>query len=94
MQNSDYLMAAACAQLPNIRRIYQGFRDKKPVMLLDIREQQISAYPYADFSRDLSEASQQTLQVQYEKAIREQQIVVFVRDNEKRRLVSFSLEDG
>ena len=93
MPNSDYLMAAVRQQLPNIREIYGDYRDQRPVLLLDIQEAQIYAYPYTAFSRDLSESSQRTLKEQYDQADRDQQIVVFVRDNEKKRLASFSLED-
>ncbi|MFL5339215.1 MAG: hypothetical protein ACJ8F7_03525 [Gemmataceae bacterium] len=94
MPNSDYLLAAVREQLPNLQTIYRDFEDKRPVLLLDIREEQIHAYPFAAFSRDLSEPSQRTLREKYEKADREQQIVVFVRDNAKRRLVSVSVEGG
>jgi hypothetical protein len=45
-----------------------------------------------EFKAELSERSQRSLQEQYEEAIRQNQIVVFVRDNDKRRLVSFSLD--
>jgi hypothetical protein len=89
--NSDYLLDAAYAQWPNILMIYRRFEDKKPVMLFDIQEGRLYAYPYVDFLRDLSERSQQTLKEQYERALREDKIVVFVRDNERRRLVSYSL---
>jgi hypothetical protein len=88
---SDYLLDAARQHWPYIVMVYQQFEDKKPVMLFDIQEQRIYAYPYADFSRELSERSQQSLKEQYEKAVREDKIVVFVRDNEQRRLVSFSM---
>jgi hypothetical protein len=90
---SDYLLDAANEHWPHILMMYRLVKDKKPVMLLDIQEQRIYAYPYADFSRELSERSQQSLKEQYEKAVREDQIVVFVRDNEQRRLVSFSMPD-
>jgi hypothetical protein len=42
-------------------------------------------------SQKLSERSQRSLEEQYEEAVREGKIVVFVRDNEQRRLVSFSM---
>jgi hypothetical protein len=41
----------------------------------------------------LSERSQQSLKEQYEQAVQEDKIVVFGRDNEQRRLVSFSMDD-
>lgn len=88
---SDYLWEAACEQQGNILMVYHRFEDKKPVMLFDIQEQRIYAYPYEDFKKDLSEKSQASLTEQYEKALRNNQIVVFVRDNGQRRLVSFSV---
>lgn len=89
--DSDYLLDAANQHWPHILMMYRLLEDKKPVMLFDLQEQRIYAYPYADYSRELSERSQQSLKEQYEKAVREDQIVVFVRDNERRRLVSFSM---
>lgn len=89
--DSDYLLEAANEQSGNILMMYHRFEDQKPVMLFDIQEQRIYAYPYEDFKSDLSEKSQVSLTEQYEKALRENQMVVFVRDNVQRRLVSFSV---
>ena len=61
-------------------------------MLLDIQEQKIYAYPYNDFKSELSKKSQIQLEEQYEAAILNNEMVVFVRDNEKRDLVAYSLE--
>jgi len=72
--------------------LYKRFEDKKPVMLLDIQEQKIYAYPYNDFKSEVSKRSQIQLEEQYEAAILNNEMVVFVRDNEKRDLVSYSLE--
>jgi hypothetical protein len=91
--DSDYLLEAAQENWPHILMAYRQFEDKKPVVLYDIQEQRIYVYPYADFLRDLSERSQITLKDQYERAVRDNKIVVFVRDNEGRRLVSFSMEN-
>ena len=90
MADSDYLLDLAHERWPEILTLYKRFEDKKPVMLFDIQEQRIYAYPYADFHRDLSEKSQRSLKTQYEKAFREGEMVIFVRDNEQKRLVSFS----
>jgi hypothetical protein len=79
-------------QWDNILGLYKRFEDKKPVMLLDIQEQKIYAYPYIDFKSELSKRSQIQLEEQYEAAILDNEMVVFVRDNEKRDLVSYSLE--
>lgn len=88
----DYLLDAAQEHWATIRMMYERFADKRPVMLFDIEEQRVYAYPYTEFTKELSERSQQSLKKQYEEAIRENGIVVFVRDNERRRLVSFLLD--
>jgi len=79
-------------QWDNILGLYKRFEDKKPVMLLDIQEQKIYAYPYNDFKSELSKRSQIQLEEQYEAAILDKEMVVFVRDTEKKELVSYSLE--
>jgi len=90
--DSDYLLDAANRYWPYILTAYKQFEDKRPVMLLDIQEGRIYVYPYAEFRQELSEKSQQSLKDQYERAIQENKIVVFVRDNEQRRLVSYSMD--
>ncbi len=79
-------------QWDNILGLYKRVDDKKPVMLLDIQEQKIYAYSYNDFKSELSKKSQIQLEEQYEAAILNKEMVVFVRDNEKKELVSYSLE--
>lgn len=89
---SDYLLEAAEEQLSAIQMMYETFAEKRPVMLFDIQEQRIYAYPYTEFRKELSVRSQRSLKRQYEQAVHEDRMVVFVRDNERRRLVSFSLD--
>ena len=72
--------------------VYKKFEEKRPVILFDIQERRIYAYPYKEFREELSERSQDILKDQYERAQAQNKIVVFVRDNEGRRLVSFSLD--
>ena len=85
---NDDLVEAAENFLPHILMFYERFEDKRPVMLLDIQSRKIYAYPYKEFKADLSERSQVMLAADYEKAIAENKVVVFVRDDETRRLVS------
>ena len=89
--DSDDLLDAAEAQWANIVITYGWFADKKPVMLYDLQEERIYAYPYLEFKKELSERSQRMLEEQYEEAVREGKMVVFVRDNERRRLRSFTM---
>jgi hypothetical protein len=84
----DDLVQAASSVLPHILMFYRRFREKRPVMLLDLQSRKIYAYPYEEFKADLGQRSQAMLTADYEKAIAVNKIVVFVRDNETERLVS------
>jgi hypothetical protein len=84
----DDLVQAAESVLPEILMFYRQFREKRPVMLLDLQSRKICAYPYEEFKADLGQRSQAMLTADYEKAIAVNKIVVFVRDNETERLVS------
>ena len=72
---------------------YGRFEAKRPVMLLELPSQRIYAYPYREFKADLSARSQAMLEEQYERAVAEDKIVVFVRDNETQRFVSISFDN-
>ena len=87
----DYLFDAMAEHWEHVVRLYRQFADKNPIMLYDIQEERIYAYPYEDFKSEMSAKSQASLTKQYKRAVREGKMVVFVRDNDKRRLVSYSL---
>jgi len=88
----DYLWDAALDNYDHIQRAYRIFEDKKPVMLFDVQEQLLHAHLYEEFRHDINERSRAILREQYEQAQKKNQIVLFVRDNERRKLVSFSLD--
>ncbi len=77
-----------------ILNLYKKIEDKKPIMLIDIQEQKLYAYPYLDYKSSLSERSQAMLEKEYEAALLNNQVVVFVQDNENKQLLSqnFDLE--
>jgi hypothetical protein len=75
-----------------IIRIHQLLADRKPIMLYDVQERRIYAYPYAEFKAELNPRSQRILSEQYQQAIEKGQIVVFVRDDQRRKLVSYSIQ--
>ena len=77
--------------MQDILSIYEQYREKKPVMLFDMQEHRIYVYPYLEFKNDLSERSQRLLQDQYEQAMTGDKIVMFVRDNDTKKLVSYSV---
>jgi hypothetical protein len=88
----DELLEVALEQYGNILMMYDMFEDKRPVMLFDIQEQRVYAYPYKEFRDEMNERSQRILKEQYEQAQIDGKIVVFVRDNVKQKLRSFSLD--
>jgi len=73
-----------------VLRASMDFEDKKPVILIDMQSAKVYAYPYKEFRADLSPRSQVALRKQYERALKKEQVVVFVRDNKKRKLISAS----
>ena len=86
------LVEAAESVLPDILMFYERFEGKRPVMLLDLQSRKIYAYPYEEFKADLGQRSQAMLTADYEKAIAKDKVVVFVRDNQTKRLVSMLFE--
>ena len=70
---------------------YAEHEARKPVLLFDVQEGRLYAYPYEAFKAELSARSQASLTKQYEAALANDEIVLFVRDNVARKLVSYSL---
>ena len=91
-QVDDYLLDAVHRQWDNILTAYRQLEEQKPIVLFDLQERRIYVYPYEAFKSEMTPKSQESLTEQYEKALRENKIVVFVRDNEQKRLVSFSMD--
>lgn len=90
--DNDPYLDAIFALWPKILGMYRLFEPKKPVMLYDLQEQKVYAYPYQEFKAEMNERSQALLTKQYEQALTGNQMVIFVRDNEKRKLRSYSLD--
>ena len=89
--SDDPYLDVAWKQHGHVCYLYSQFADERPVMLFDIQEQRVYAYPYREFAADLSERSQVSLAQQYRAACRAGEMVVFIRDNARQRLVSYSL---
>jgi hypothetical protein len=75
----------------SIVMLYGQYASDKPVMLFDMQEQRVYAYPFEGFRAELSQRSQVSLTRQYEHALAIGDVVVFVRDNEQEKLVSYSV---
>ena len=91
-EQRDYLLDVVYEQWNNILYAYKQFEDRKPIVLYDIQEKRIYICEFEGYKSEMSPKSQAALTAQYEQALRENKIVVFVRDNEQRRLVSFSMD--
>ena len=92
---SDPYLEAIQEQWPNIRGLYSIYESERPIILYDIQEKKIYAYPYREFRAELSKKSQESLKRDYKFACGHGSMVVFVRDNLERRLVSYTMStDG
>ena len=89
--NTDNYFKAIKQHWNIICHAYLVYEDKKPVILLDSTEGMIYAYPYKDFKADMSEYSQASLTEQYNEALKNNSFVIFVRDNENKKLTSYSM---
>jgi hypothetical protein len=86
---SDQYYSAVQEQWSNIRGLYMAYGSIKPIMLYDIHEKKIYAYLYEEFKAELSERSQLSLEMDYKSASGRGGMIVFVRDNIERKLVSY-----
>ena len=91
MQMSDPYFEAIQEQWHNIRGLYMIYGSKKPIILYDLQEKKIYAYPYKEFKAELSKKSQESLEYDYKSASVLGSIIVFVRDNVERKLVSYTM---
>ena len=93
MARKDALFDAACDRADDILTFYRRFADKKPVMLLELPSQRIYAYPYLEFKNTLSDRSQKMLEKEYTEAVAHHKIVVFVKDIDREKMISFSVDE-
>jgi hypothetical protein len=88
---NDPYFKAIQEQWPNIRALYMTFESEKPIILYAIEDKKIYAYPYEEFKEELSKKSQALLNHDYKAASVRGSMVVFVRDNIERKLVSYTM---
>ncbi len=73
-----------------IMMMYDLFADKRPVMLFELPSLKIYAYPYEEYKASLNQRSQAILTHQYQQAQANDQMVLFVRDNDKQKIKSYT----
>ena len=83
-------------QWDSITRMYNQFAEEHPVMLVDVKEGEILAFPYDRFLTLLDRRSQMDLEQQYQRAVLNRHMVLFVRDVDQNAFLSYTLqlEDG
>lgn len=75
----------------NILGLYRQFEDKNPVMVFDLHENMVYAFPYEGILKQLNQKSRQALVEQYERAQAGNSVVVFIRDTEQGQMVSYTI---
>ena len=93
VDDRDYRIEMARQRESSILGFYRQFAGTNPVMLLELPEDKIYAYPYLEFKNSLSERSQWILEEEYQEALAQKLIVVFVKDNERKKMISFSIDE-
>ena len=88
---NDPYFEAVQEQWQNIRALYMTYKSKRPIILYDLQEKKIYAYPYKEFKAELSKKSQKSLEYDYKSASVRGSMIVFVRDNVGRKLVSYMI---
>jgi hypothetical protein len=89
---SDPYIAVISEQWTNIAQLYNQFADKYPVMLVDLGDHSLHAFPSSEFRSLLDTSSQVAFDEQYKRAVANRQMVLFVRDLENKVFQSYSLQ--
>jgi hypothetical protein len=91
VRTKDKYLGAIEKHRDRILEIHWHHEGKKPVLLFDVTEGKIYVYPYKKFKKELNTGGQVSLAKQYEEALRRDQFVLFIRDSQKKKLMSYSL---
>lgn len=79
-------------QWGQIRKLYAAFEGEAPIIVVEMQAEQITAHSYAEFKAEMAPADQAMLEEQYANAVANANVVVFVRDDDAQRLVSFTVD--
>mgnify|MGYP001175548265 FL=1 len=78
-------------QWPAIAETYNQFAEQQPIMLMDVQNAEIHAYPFEEFVLALEAASRRQVEAQYRRALAKRQMVLFVRDTDNKVFQSYTL---
>ncbi len=74
-----------------IYEIYNKSNREDLIMVYGITEDRIYSYIYDEFKKDLNEKSRKILEIQYKEATGSNKIVLFIRDELRRKFKSFTI---
>jgi hypothetical protein len=75
---------------PTILQAWNDFRDKNPIIECDLSEQTVAAIPAIDYINYLSENDRVKTRQIYDNVTAKGGMMVFIRDNEKKTLQSYT----
>ena len=78
-------------QWPAIAETYNQYAAQQPIMLMDVQNAEIHAYPFEEFVLVLEAASRRQVEAQYRRALAKRQMVLFVRDADNKVFQSYTL---
>jgi hypothetical protein len=78
-------------QWPLIADAYNQYAEQQPIMLVDVQNNEIHAYPFEEFVMVLDASSKRQTEAQYRRAVANRQMVLFVRDTEHKIFQSYTL---
>ena len=76
-------------QWNNIAMMYDVFRDKKPIVECDVDNKKIYTYPANDYISALTARTRNETKKQYEKACKDNQFMLFIKDKRNKKLRSY-----
>jgi len=77
----------------DIRTLYKQFKPERRIILYDIEDGKLFAFPYKKYKKTLNKRSRIILKKQYEDAKKNNQIVVFVTDRKEKTMKSYSIDE-
>jgi len=90
MPNDPYLELIK-QQWQSIGATYNQFADQHPIMLIDVQNAEIHAFPFEEFVMVLDVPSRRQIEAQYRRAVENRQMVLFVRDTDNKVFQSYTL---
>jgi len=76
----------------HIAKIYNVFKDKKPIIEYMVDSKKIYSYPAGEYINTLSTRTRNRTENQYQEACKKEQFLLFVRDEKKQKLKSYILD--